>query len=283
VTIGDHAISGSTRLVGLLGWPVAHSKSPAMHNAAFAELGLDWCYVPLPTKPAHLGEAVHGLRALGVRGANVTVPHKRDVLAHLDEIEEAARTIGAVNTIVVDDDERLVGHNTDAPGLVRDLRAHGIDVAGATVMLLGAGGAARAAAVGCLQAGAARLIVSNRTQARAEELANVASALPYGEVGCIPWPDRGDAIRRADIVVQCTSLGLPPNADASPLPVGDTLTSEHVAYDLVYGRRTPFLAAAERAGAEALSGEGMLLWQGALAFSLWTGRQAPIDAMRRAL
>ena len=144
-------ISGKTTLVGLIGWPVSHSVSPAMHNAAFDHLGLDWRYVPLPVDPGRpdgVGEAVRGLRALGLRGANVTVPHKQAVMAHLDRLTPAAQAIGAVNTIVVAADGALVGDNTDAPGFIADLRAHGVDPAGQRVLVLGAGGSAPRSSTG---------------------------------------------------------------------------------------------------------------------------------------
>lgn len=309
------AITGSTRLVGLLGWPVEHSFSPAMHNAAFAACGLDWCYVPLPVPPARLGDALAGLPALGFRGVNVTVPHKQNVVPHLDAVTDDARRIGAVNTIVVDEFGSLRGHNTDAPGLVRDLREHDVDPSGANVVVLGAGGAARAATVACMRAGAASIAVANRTLERAKRLVQTlrvhesdgstpssstttgtrpaaaraplddmdTSLAPTSELRAVRWSDRGEVIAAADLVLQCTPLGLPPNDEASPLPASNVLRTDQVAYDLVYGRWTPFLETASAAGTRAIDGSGMLVWQGALAFQLWTGRRAPVETMRAAL
>ncbi len=176
--IGEQ-FSGKTTLVGLIGWPVSHSVSPAMHNAAFAHLGLDWRYVPFPVAPepaSRVGEAVLGLRALGLRGANVTVPHKQAVMAHLDRLTPAAQAIGAVNTILLDAEGALVGDNTDAPGFVADLREHGVEVPGRRVLVLGAGGSARAVAYGLAAAGASQITLVNRSVDRA--LALVAALQP---------------------------------------------------------------------------------------------------------
>jgi len=161
-----NTISGKTNLVGVIGWPVSHSVSPAMHNAAFADIGLDWCYIPLPvpTEPAErIGEALHGLRALGLRGANVTVPHKQSVMPHLDWLTPAAQAIGAVNTIRVEADGQLSGDNTDARGFVADLRDHGVDPAGKRALVLGAGGSARAIVFGLAEAGCVSITILNRS------------------------------------------------------------------------------------------------------------------------
>ena len=167
-----HDITAKTQLVGLIGYPVSHSVSPAMHNAAFDALGLDWRYVPLPVAPGHVGDALRGVRALGLRGINVTVPHKQAVLECLDEMSgnspgatltDAARAIGAVNTIRVELDGSLLGDNTDARGFIADLREHGVDPAGRRALVVGAGGSARAVVYGLAEAGCAEIVVLNRT------------------------------------------------------------------------------------------------------------------------
>ncbi len=295
--------TGATRLVGLLGWPVAHSKSPAFQNAAFAAIGLDWFYVPLPTPPAHLPEAVRGLAALGFAGANVTIPHKETICSLLDRLDPEAELSGAVNTIVVEgwpDRPRLVGHATDGPGFLASLREEtGCDPRGMTVLLLGAGGAARGVAVALVRAGAARLLIANRTASRASALAQALSARLDRPTG---RPVSGEAPRiealpleagalaehlpAVDLVVQATALGMAGGPDPCGMPPLDVtrLPRHAVVADLVYvPALTPLLAAAAGAGRRTVGGLGMLLHQGALAFERWTGRAAPLPAMRAAL
>lgn len=291
-------VSGATRLVGLLGWPVAHSKSPRFQNAGFAALGLDWRYVPLPTPPSRLADAVRGLAALGFVGANVTLPHKEAVAALVDALDQDARLAAAVNTLVVEgppERPRLTGHATDGAGFLASLREEtGADPAGATVLLLGAGGGARGVAAALARAGAARIVVANRTADRAAALvealgaALVAARLPAPRLEAVPLEPGALAphLRAADLVVQATSAGMAGGPDPSALPpiALEALPARAVVADLVYVPEvTPLLAAARRAGLRTLPGAGMLLHQGALAFERWTGRTAPLDAMRAAL
>jgi len=277
------AITGHTTLVGVIGWPVKHSLSPAMHNAAFAELGLDWVYVPLPVYPDHIGEAVRGLRALGFAGANVTVPHKQAVLAHLDEVSRAVQVIGAVNTIVVRDGA-LYGDNTDAAGFIASLRETGFDPVGTYCALLGAGGAARAVTHALADAGALQICIYNRTFSRARDLCHdMAKFHPdvrfepasLGDVAAI-----GDEI---DLLVNATSLGMWPHTEVSPWPVELPFPAHLTVCDLVYNpQETRFLTQARAAGAEMVYGLGMLVNQGAAAFEMWTGHPAPAETMREA-
>ncbi|HMK93168.1 MAG TPA: shikimate dehydrogenase [Thermoleophilia bacterium] len=277
------AISGSTRLTGIIGWPVEHSLSPAMHNAAFAASGLDMAYVALPVAPGALAAAVGGLAALGFVGVNVTIPHKTDVVAFLDELADDAARIRAVNTIVVRDG-RLLGHNTDVGGFERALREivpEGIE--GGEALLLGAGGAARAVALGLLRQGVQRLVVADRTPARAHELL----ALAGGEEGVEGRVVALDAltpadVAGADVLVNATSLGMSAELKVPGVLV-DNIRRDHIVFDVVYGKRpTKPLARARAVGARAVDGLGMLAWQAALAFELWTGRPAPLDVMRSA-
>ena len=282
------AITGSTQIVGLLGWPVSHSLSPAMHNAAFAHLGLDWRYVPLPVDPARpsaIPQAVAGLPALGLRGANVTVPHKQAVMGCVDRLTLAAQAIGAVNTLVVEKDGSLLGDNTDAAGFIGDLRDHGVELQDRHVLVLGAGGSARAIVYGLAQAGVARIAIANRTVETAQALA--AALQPHAQ-GCpltafaLP-ADLPGLAAQADIVVNCTSLGMTPNVDTSPWPQELPFRSGQIVYDLVYNPAdTGLLKQAADAGAQAIGGLGMLVWQGAFAFERWTGTPAPVDIMRAA-
>ncbi len=273
--------SGGTKVVALLGFPVAHSRSPAMHNAAFQALGLDYRYVPFAVPPAGLRDAVKGLRALGFVGANLTVPHKERVMPWLDRLSPEARLIGAVNTIVRRGD-RLLGYNTDAGGFLRAFREDtGVSVRGGDFLVVGAGGAARAVVVALAMAGARRIAVMNRSPERARGLIRrVRSAFPG-----VAWsalspgsPPEPGGVRA---VIQCTSVGMRPG-DPSPLP-REWLAPRPAVYDLIYHAPTALLRDAQRAGARYAGGLGMLLHQGAMAFALWTGRRAPIDVMRRAL
>ncbi len=277
-------ISGKTRLVGVIGWPVGHSLSPAMHNAAFAALGLDFAYVPLPVAPGSLPAALQGLRAMGFAGANVTVPHKAEAFECIRRLTPIAGAVGAVNTIVVEEDGELLGDNTDGDGFLEDLRAHDIDPRGRSVLLIGAGGAARAVVYALANAGAS-VAVLNRTVARAAELCErTAAALPGARVSAHAFPsDLARLAGDANLIVNATSLGL--HADADPMPWDDALPfrPDQVVYDLVYSTPTSLLAFARRSGARAIDGLGMLIHQGAAAFFRWTGQAAPIDVMENAL
>jgi shikimate dehydrogenase len=281
-------ISAKTILVGLIGWPVSHSVSPAMHNAAFAALGLDWRYVPLPVDPAQpdaVGDAVRGMRALGLRGINVTVPHKEAVLPFLDRIEPAAQAMRAVNTIAVESDGALTGDNTDAPGFIADLREHGVDPSGLDVLVLGAGGSARAIVYGLAQAGARRITIANRSVERAQLLIDDLRAFLAATTAAVtPLPDGlAHAATTADLIVNCTSLGMTPRHETTPWPHDLALRPTQIVYDLVYNPAdTQLLHQASAQGARAIGGLGMLIWQGALAFERWTGERAPVTVMRSA-
>lgn len=268
--------ANTTQQVGLIGWPVAHSVSPAMHNAAFQALDLLWRYALMPTPPGEVGTALARLKAQDYRGANVTVPHKQAVMPHLDEIAEAARAIGAVNTIVVYRD-RLVGHNTDAAGFLAALREAGFEPAGKRALVLGAGGAARAVIYALNRAGC-DVAVHNRTVRRAGELIR-ALAVPARLV-----PDLAEIEPAAfDLLVNATPAGMTPHVDASPWPEALPLPARWAVYDLIYNpAETRLLSRARAAGATAIGGLGMLVHQGALAFELWTGQSPPVEVMRAA-
>ncbi len=262
-------IGGATRIVGVIGWPVAHSLSPAMHNAAFAALGLDFCYVPFAVAPSQLGDALAGALALSVVGLNVTVPHKESVLP-LCAVDAEARRIGAVNTLVRDGD-RWWGHNTDRHGFACLLDEARVERPRHAVVL-GAGGAARAV-VAELAERAEHLTIASR---RAGILTVGDRAHAFGEVQGID----GELLAGCDLLVDTTPRGLqgePPMVDLSRLP------RTAVVVDLVVKPMTPLVAAARQLGLAAHTGEAMLLHQGARAFSLWTGVEAPVEVMRRAL
>ena len=279
-------IDGSTRLVGLMGWPVEHSLSPAMHNAAFVALSMNWVYVPLPVPSARLRDALRGLRALGFRGANVTIPHKKAVLPFLDRITPEAQAIGAVNTIVVEEDGTLWGTNTDARGFLEDLRAHDVPIAGERALVLGAGGAAYAVTYALAREGAAVTIV-NRTEAKAIQLARrMHTVLPGRAFSILPLTR--DALGRATdshtLLVNATSVGMWPRVDESPWPEGLGFGRIRVVYDLVYRpRETRLLREARQQGLQTIDGMGMLVRQGAEAWRLWTRQVPPVEVMWRAV
>ncbi len=276
-------IDGRTQFVGLIGWPVEHSLSPSMHNAAFSALGLDWSYVPLPVRSGQIEDAISGLVALGFRGANVTIPYKQEVIPFLHKLSPEAQAIGAVNTVVVEKDGTLVGHNTDFSGFIASLRQGGFDPKEKAAVVCGAGGAARAAVHGLLEAEAREITVLNRTVARAEDVisAFVDERLQAGRLS----PETlMKAAGDADLLVNATSVGMWPDVDGSIWPVNVPVPRHLTVFDLVYNPvETHLLQQAKESGAQATSGLKMLLQQGAAAFALWTGKDAPIATMRAAL
>jgi shikimate dehydrogenase len=270
-----HRLGGSTRVAGVMGWPIDHSLSPVIHNAAYQALGLDWVYVALPVEPEAVGAAVAGLAALGFVGANVTMPHKEAVADVVDRLSDDARRLRAVNTIEIVSGE-IVGHNTDAPGFGRFLeRDAGFDASGRTALLFGAGGAARACALALARAGLARLVVALREPARARALAAALEGLDI-TVEIVAFDDA--AATSVDLVVNATPLGV--HGEDLPLPA---LGPSTLAVDLLYRpAATPMQLAVRRAGGMAFGGLGLLLQQAALAFELWTGQPAPLEAMSAA-
>ena len=281
--ITHHAfcITATTCLVGVIGDPIAHSRSPAMHNAAFAALGLDWCYLALHVRPAQLEAALRGLVALGFVGANVTIPHKERAAALVDELAPAARAIGAVNTLTVRG-ERLLGDNTDAGGLLMALAEAGVAVAGEEAVVLGAGGSARAA-VYALGGTARAVSVANRSLERAEALVGALAPGARARLEAIPLADAaalGARLERAAVLVNATPVGMQPGADESPLPAGVRLPGQLAVLDLVYApRQTALLRQAAAQGCRTVEGLRVLVHQGALAFESWTGQAAPIEVM----
>ncbi|MDR7866005.1 MAG: shikimate dehydrogenase [Sporomusaceae bacterium] len=275
-------ITGKTKVCAVIGWPVEHSLSPPIHNAAFAAVGLDYVYVPLAVAPDALGAAVAGFRAAGLAGINVTVPHKVNIIPFLDALDRSAELVGAVNTVVFAAG-RATGHNTDLAGFVNSLTAAGVAIAGRRAVLLGAGGAARAVAWGFIEHGAAAITVGARDAAKATAFA---VSFPAGSVAGCGW--QGEAFAASlgccDILVNCTPIGMYPRAaEEAPLDWA-ALNPEAAVCDLIYTPPlTKFLARARERGHLTVGGAGMLIEQGAAAFTLWTGREAPRDAMRAAL
>ena len=265
-------ISGATRVAAVIGSPVRHSLSPALHNAAFAQLGLDWVYVALQVDAGRAGEALQAMRVLGLGGMSVTMPHKEDVAAAVDSLDPAATALRSVNTVVPQPDGTLRGYSTDGAGFVASLEAAGESVSGRTVAVLGAGAAARAIIDAMARSGATRITVVNRTASSAEAAASLAG--PVGAVGSMAH------VRDADLVVNATSVGmgsvdLP--CDASVLRAGQVVA------DIVYHpRRTALLDAAAAAGARTVEGLGMLVHQAVLQQRLWHGATPSADVMAAA-
>ena len=266
-------IGGATNIAAVIGSPVAHSLSPAIHNAAYAALGIDWAYVAFEVAPGRAADALTAMRVLALAGLSVTMPHKHDVAAAVDEIAPAARLLDAVNCVERTADGRLVGHNTDGDGFVDSLLAASADgPAGRRCVVLGAGGAARAVIDALARHGATEVVVVNRSADRAAEAAALA-----GVVGRVGTPTD---VREADLVVNATSVGM----DSTELPLDPALLrAGQVVADLVYHPLdTALLVAARAAGATLVDGLGMLVHQAARQIRIWTGLDAPVDVMRAA-
>jgi shikimate dehydrogenase len=270
----------------VFGYPVEHTLSPAMHNAAIAALGLDYLYIPFSVRPEDIGPAIRSLTSLGIIGVNLTIPHKERVLPFLDSIAPEAEAVGAVNT-VHNDKGRLIGYNTDGEGFAGPLQAQGFAPRGRRAVVLGAGGAARSVVFRLARDGAAVTIV-NRTPERAERLAeDVRRACEGALVDCLALGDRRGLIGTlagAELLVHTTSVGMSPHAEEMPPVPPGALHPRLLVYELIYHpKETRLLQAARAAGARTLNGVPMLVYQGAAAFAIWTGVRPPVDVMERAV
>ncbi|MEW6592719.1 MAG: shikimate dehydrogenase [Candidatus Hadarchaeota archaeon] len=266
----------------LIGHPVEKSLSPAAQNAAFNSMNMDAIYVAVDVPESSLADAVGGVRALGIAGFNVTIPHKISVMKYLDELDESAKSAGAVNT-VSNRRGRLVGYNTDGEGALRALRQAAGPVKGKQVVLIGAGGAARGIAVSLVKAGA-ELVIANRTSEKAKALASTVSELG-GEVSIVPVqkPSLKKTIDCADMLINATSVGMHPDSGETLVTSG-MMHRNLIVMDIVYKPlQTRFLKEARKAGAKTIDGLGMLVQQGALSFEIWTGKRAPVKVMEAAV
>ena len=272
------SLSGKALLAGVIGWPVSHSRSPRLHGFWLESYGIDGAYLPLAVAPENLEIALRGLQAAGFRGVNATIPHKETVMALCDEVDETARRIGAVNTLVFVEG-RILGSNSDAFGFLENIRAGaaGHDVAAGPALLLGAGGAARAVAVALLDAGLPELRVCNRSPERAERLAADLGA----RASVVPWAARAEALAGIGLLVNATALGM---TGQPPLELSlAELPASAVVSDLVYTPlETPLLASARARGCLAVDGLGMLLHQARPGFEAWFGRAPSVTAALRA-
>ena len=274
-------IKGSTNIVGLIGHPVEHSFSPPMHNAAFDELGMDYAYVAFDVNPEDLSSAIEGAKSLNIKGFNVTIPHKIEVMQYLDELDEVAELIGAVNTI---DFKNMKGYNTDGIGAIRAIEEV-TSIKNKDVIVAGAGGASRAISFYLAKFGAASITILNRNVERAQSLADdvLASDL-IGDVNADSISKIDNLLGDADILVDTTPLGMHPHIDDEPVAAAEDMHEDLVVFDAVYNpNETVLLSEAIKAGAKPVYGIKMLLYQGAESFRIWTGRDAPVSVMEKAL
>ncbi len=274
-------IKGSTNIVGLIGHPVEHSFSPPMHNAAFQKLGMDWAYVAFDVNPNDLPSAIEGAKSLNIKGFNVTIPHKIEVMQQLNDLDEVAGLIGAVNTI---DFKNLKGYNTDGIGAVRAIEEVS-SIKNKNVVVAGAGGASRAISFYLAKFGASSITILNRNVNRAQNLADdVLKSDLIGDVGSDSISEINKYLSNADILVDTTPLGMDPHIDDAPIAKAEDMHDNLVVFDAVYNpHETVLIKEAIKAGAKPVYGIKMLLYQGAESFKIWTGRDAPIDVMENAL
>ena len=277
-------ITGQTKIVGIIGDPIKHSRSPLIHNAAIAALGLDYVYVPFHVEPDNLGAAIEGFKATNVVGINVTIPHKQNVMSYLDEISREATLIGAVNTLIFRDGA-IIGENTDAPGFLHAMQEDGLDVPqGEAAVVIGAGGSARAIVVALALAGVQTICITNRTVSRAVALATDLSEKTGVSIYGIGLDDSKlpHAVGTSQLIVNTASTSM----DVShPLLIDpEWLEPQSIVYDIVYTPpETRLLQAAAEKNCHTIGGLGMLVHQGAIAFEKWTGINPPVEIMRQAL
>lgn len=278
-------INAKTRIYGLVGWPIRHTLSPAMHNAAFSKVGIDAIYLTFPVRQGYLASAFDGLASMGVSGLNVTVPHKENVMKLLDKVSPTAALIGAVNTVVIDE-KGMSGYNTDGAGFIASLKKERLNIKGLSILILGAGGAARAIGVELAKNGAGKVIFLDVAKDKAKRLAshirnNFSRCNTEGLTFTQAVLKRN--IVDAQMLINATPVGL---KKSDPLLIRpETLHKDIVAvYDLIYNpAQTRLLATAKKKGIRAFNGLGMLLYQGAASFEIWTNVKAPVDTMKRAL
>jgi shikimate dehydrogenase len=283
---GEPVITGKTRLLGVMGYPISHSLSPVMHNAALTHLGADYVYVPLAVKPEDLPPAIAGFAAIGLEGFNITIPHKQAILPFLAEVSDLAMAVGAVNT-VWRTETGWSGTNTDVEGFLAPLRAQSRDWHQTTAVILGNGGAARAVVAACAQLGCAAIQVVGRDARKLEVFQQSWSSLPLAiQVQVFSWEQLPQLLPQTGLLVNTTPIGMAPQAERSPLTPAelDLLPTSLIAYDLIYTPRpTRFLQQVQERGALAIDGLEMLVQQGAAALQLWLQQPVPVGIMRQAL
>lgn len=264
-----------TKIVGIFGYPIGHTLSPVMHNAAFRNLGLKYTYLPFEVHPDRLRKAADSIRSLNLTGVNITIPHKERIMRYINKIDPLAKQIGSVNT-VVNKNGILYGYNTDVKGFLKDLLDKGKSIKGKTALLIGAGGAGRAIAAALAFANIKKIYIADLDEKRAKNLAHKTKNAVF-----TPNKTWKKITNDIDILINATPVGMH-KGDPSPVPL-ECLNKNLFVYDVVYNRVTKLLELAKKAKAISCGGLGMLLYQGALAFELWTGKKAPVQVMRRAL
>lgn len=276
-------ITGKTSVFGIIGDPVEHTLSPGMHNAAFKKLGLDNIYVPFHVKAEELESAMMGAYSLGIKGLNVTIPHKTEVIKYLDYLDIAAGLIGAVNTVEFGENG-AVGHNTDGIGAVRAIEEVS-SVEDKKIMILGAGGAARAISFQLLLSGARKIVISNRTIEKASELKEDLVEKLEPDVKVIDLGvELENELKDSDVLINTTPVGMYPNISQKPLVTSNMMHEDLIVNDIVYNPlKTGLLVEAEKAGAKTITGVKMLMYQGVESFKIWTGIEPPIDTFQKAL
>ena len=275
-------IDGQTAVYGIIGNPIGHTLSPVIHNTISEEMGINAVYVPFRAND-DITAMAKGLFSLGVKGINVTVPYKTDIIGELCGLDPLAKEIGAVNTLKYTKDG-YYGYNTDISGLDRELEDEDIDLKGKDTVILGAGGAARAISVECALAGAEQITIINRNLQRGEELVGLINSKTKARAEFLPWADGVAIPEKTDILANATSVGLFPNTDCKPEICYDTVTDRMVVTDVIFNDpNSLFLREAKARGAKTVNGLGMLVEQGALNFKLWTGVDAPVELMTEVL
>ncbi|WP_313371026.1 shikimate dehydrogenase [Sedimentibacter sp.] len=277
-------IQGTTTLVGLLGYPVKHSMSPHMHNTAFKLLGLDPVYMAFEVQDGDIKDGLDALRVLNAEGCNVTMPHKKKVMEYLDEISEDAKIIGSVNT-VKNNNGKLIGYNTDGIGFIKALEENDVEYTGKKIIIAGAGGAARAVATQLAYEGARELVLFNRTLSAAEEIVeNIDKNIPdcKGRALELKEEELRKELQDASILVNCTSLGMKETIDMAVVSSSDAFHKDLFVADIVYDPpKTKLLKMAEEAGCRFMNGLMMIIWQGASAFKIWTGKDMPVALIKK--
>ncbi len=279
-------IQGTTGLTGLIGYPLKHSLSPNMHNSAFRKLGLDLVYLAFEIEDGGLEDGLNAMRIFNVKGFNVTMPHKQKVIQLLDDISDDAKIIESINTVKNENGE-LIGYNTDGRGLAKALDEAGIDYKGKKIVILGAGGAARAVAIQLAFDRAAEIVMANRTPSKAEEIMNtINEKIPTSKGKAIGMDEEviKEELKDASILINCTSIGMKNTIDQSPINNIDTFHKDLFVVDIIYDPlKTKLMSIAEEAGCKTMNGIDMLIYQGALAFNIWTGEDMPIEYIKEVL
>jgi shikimate dehydrogenase len=280
----SNRIKGTTTLVGLIGYPIKHSKSPGMHNTAFDALGLDHVYLAFEVGEENVKESLEALKTLKAEGCNVTMPLKQKVMEHLDDISEDARIIGSVNTIK-NENGKLIGYNTDGRGYVQSLVEAGVDFKNKKIVMVGAGGAAKAVAVQLAYEGASEMVIFNRTLQNAEVITDTINKhIPSCKSKSLVTDELvlKEELKDAAVLINCTSIGMKNTIDQSIVSSPDTLHANLFVSDIIYDPpKTKLLSIAEEAGCKTMNGLGMMIWQGAIAFKIWTGKDMPVDLVKK--